>query len=91
MMMMANIELPISFKCPPNFVNEAADKGLATLNHHHKSIAVVVHVLDIAFTEITPIKDETDASIPIFKGLINDKLELTDIVDRTRILLIEIR
>ena len=77
------------FKGTPVFIDDGANKRIATLDHHDKTVVLFIHVADVGFTEISAVNDEADVLVSVSDSLVDHESELADIIDRPRIELIE--
>ena len=77
------------FKGTSVFIDDVANKRLAALDHHDKTVVLFIHVADVGFTEISAVNDEADVHVSVSDSLVDHESELADIIDRPRIELIE--
>ena len=76
------------FKTTFNRQNKISHQRLHVLHHDNKLIAVLIHEMDVFFTKISAIKNETDLLISIPLYFQQHLLELEDINDTSGVLLI---
>ena len=72
-------------------VDQLRDERLAALDHHDERQLVLVHVLDVGAAKVSTIEYEADVAVLIRQGFVDEIAELTDIVDRSRVYLVEQR
>ena len=59
--------------------------GGHALHHDDEAVAASVHMLDVPFTEVAPVQNESDLSVAIAHGLIQHKLQLRHVIDASGI------
>ena len=67
---------PIAFKSSFLLSDLLADKLLAALYHDNETEAVAVHISQVLFAEISPVKHEADVLISVAFHLFDHELEL---------------
>ena len=82
---------PVVFKGPLLFSDLLADEFFTAFYHYNKSEAITVHISQVLFAKISPVKDKSYVPVTISFHFFNHKLKLRNIIDAAGILLIHQR